>query len=492
MRRLLCLLVILLALPNFPVYSEETEEGYFALYFDNSRCGYGVQSREVQGEKVISTDNMHIELKRMGTAIKLEMKEISIESLSGEPLGFRAEQQMSLVKTIIKGEINPNGIMDVEIENAGNKQKLKREYPKGALMTEGLMKLIKSRGMAPGTSYEADIFSPSSMQALKMSFNVGETKKVDLLGRVVELVEITGDYILTGSSKVSYTYYMDMDYNIQKMIIPMSGINIVMVACPESFAKSNLEATEMISGMLIKSPAVIAEPEKAKEIVYTIKPKEAGADLYFPVMDSQDVEETGDDGYRVTVRPLAGDSSALFPYTGDDPEILSYLESTAYTQSDHPEIKALARSCVEGKKYAYDAALAIESFVGSYIEKKDLSVGYASALEVVRSRQGDCTEHALLTAALCRAAGIPARVVTGVVYVNSFLNMNDCFGGHAWAEAYIGGKWIGLDAAFRGTRNRGFDAAHIALATGSGEPGDFFDMMGTLGMFEIENIEIKR
>jgi len=63
----------------------------------------------------------------------------------------------------------------------------------------------------------------------------------------------------------------------------------------------------------------------------------------------------------------------------------------------------------------------IEQFVGDHIDEKNLSIGYASALEVAQSKQGDCSEHAVLAAAICRAAGIPARVATGLVYVEEFM-----------------------------------------------------------------------
>ena len=67
-----------------------------------------------------------------------------------------------------------------------------------------------------------------------------------------------------------------------------------------------------------------------------------------------------------------------------------------------------------------EAVRRIESFVARYIDNKSMSVGYASAVEVVESRQGDCSEFAVLTAALCRAVGIPAQVVVGIAYVKEF------------------------------------------------------------------------
>ena len=153
-----------------------------------------------------------------------------------------------------------------------------------------------------------------------------------------------------------------------------------------------------------------------------------------------------------------------------------------------------AKKAVGSTKDAGEAARRIEAFVADYIDNKDLSVGYASAVEVARSKQGDCSEHAVLTAALCRAVGIPAQVVTGIAYVEDWSGLQG-FGGHAWVQAFIGrktGKWIGLDAAFKGTGRGGHGPGHIALAAGNGEPTDFFNLATTLGKFKIEQATVEK
>jgi transglutaminase-like putative cysteine protease len=66
------------------------------------------------------------------------------------------------------------------------------------------------------------------------------------------------------------------------------------------------------------------------------------------------------------------------------------------------------------------------------------------------------------------------------------------FGGHAWTQVYIGDKWVGLDAAFKGTGRGGYDAGHIALAVGNGEPGDFLNLVTTLGRFEIAKVTVNK
>ena len=221
---------------------------------------------------------------------------------------------------------------------------------------------------------------------------------------------------------------------------------------------------------------------------YEIKPT-TDKTARFRIPSHQTVEPK-DGTLLVTVRRLTPPEGVALPYDGKDPNILEYLKPAEYLQSDNKEIIDLAKNAVGGTTDAAKAAKQIEAFVAGYIQKKDLSVGYASAAEVAESRQGDCSEHALLTAAMCRAVGIPSRVVCGVVYVESFINQKSIFGGHMWAEAWLGGQWIELDATriSQTEPGYGFDPGHIALAHGNGSPADFFNLVNTLGCFKIEKI----
>jgi hypothetical protein len=483
-KKFLSLIAAILFFLNAPLFGEGQQTNYFALYFNDSRCGYDIQTRKIEGEKVINTDNMVLEVDRMGTPIKLDVSETTIETLDGKPIGFKATQKISTMDMSVEGNIASDGKMKIRVTNAGNTQELVQDFPKGAVMTEGLSLIFKRHGLRKDTSYSADLFSPSNLMAMKFSFTVGERKQIDLLGRVVELVEIKGEYFLPESGSTLFTYYVDDDFNSQKMIMPIAGMNIEVIACSKDFAMSKLTVAEMVDTMVVRSPVPINNPENALEITYTLKPIKADASFRFPETDNQKVSKLSDGSVRVSVKPVKGERSYEFPYTGNDTVILKALQSTQYIQADHPLIKALSQKCTQGKKSALDAALEIESFVSGYIDDKNLSVGYASALEVAKSRQGDCTEHAVLTAALCRAAGIPARVVMGIVYAQDGLFM-----GHAWTEAYIGNKWIGLDAALKDARN-GFDAGHITLSIGNGDAGDFFGIMNNLGNFTIQDVEV--
>ncbi len=59
--------------------------------------------------------------------------------------------------------------------------------------------------------------------------------------------------------------------------------------------------------------------------------------------------------------------------------------------------------------------------------------------------RGDCTEHAVMLAAMMRASGIPSRVVIGLTYSDQASAMI----GHMWTEAWIDGHWIPYDSTRR-------------------------------------------
>ncbi len=95
--------------------------------------------------------------------------------------------------------------------------------------------------------------------------------------------------------------------------------------------------------------------------------------------------------------------------------------------------------------------------------------GYATALQAYKSRSGDCTEYALLLAALGRIAGVPTRVVFGYGYSRaSFHGKANMFAPHAWVQAWVDGCWKSYDAGLGE-----FDAGHIALKISDGSQQDF-------------------
>ena len=72
-----------------------------------------------------------------------------------------------------------------------------------------------------------------------------------------------------------------------------------------------------------------------------------------------------------------------------------------------------------------------------------------SALEAITRRAGDCTEAAVVLAALGRSAGIPTRVVNGLVYSRMrYHGVRTAFMPHSWT-ARLRRRAIGAASTWR-------------------------------------------
>jgi len=139
---------------------------------------------------------------------------------------------------------------------------------------------------------------------------------------------------------------------------------------------------------------------------------------------------------------------------------------------------------------AWQIAVALERYVGRKITSTNYSQAFDTAAEVFRTGEGDCTEHAVLLAALARAAGIPARVVIGLVYTSE--TGRPAFGYHMWNELYVNGRWIPMDATLsRG----GIGAAHLKLGhtslEGASALSSFLPVAQVAGRLQIEIVEVQ-
>jgi transglutaminase-like putative cysteine protease len=94
--------------------------------------------------------------------------------------------------------------------------------------------------------------------------------------------------------------------------------------------------------------------------------------------------------------------------------------------------------------------------------------------DVIRLRGGVCQDFAHLLIALARAAGIPARYVSGYIYAGA--GEETVGASHAWVEAFVPGRgWVGYDATHpvRAVEN------HVRVAVGR----DYRDAAPTRGVY---------
>ena len=489
-----------------PQLSAKAEAGdYYAIFIDGKQVGFAERTRTEEADSVVSSENVKITLSRVGSPITVETKQSSTETKDGKPISFESVQKMSFIETKVTGKTDANGTLYLTESSFGSEQKRSIPWPQGAVMSEGLRLLEKQKGLKSGTSYEVIVFEPSMQQGLNAKITVGDKQKVDLLGRSRSLTEVRTKINVPPAGEIESIEYVDDKLKMYKSVTPMMGMLLEMIACEKEVATGRVDSYELIDKIFVASPQLIADVKLAKSLQYTlsaVKEPNSQSELFkverkiqldsIPSTDNQKVEIIDNNHVIVTVSPVDAPTGATFPYKGTDEKILEMLKPARFIQSDDRKIIDLAKQATGDTNDAAEAVKRIEAFVANYIESRDLTVGYASALEIVDSKQGDCSEFSVLTAALCRAVGIPARITVGYAYVKEFAGTKGGFGGHAWVEAYAGDKWVGLDAAFKSAGRGGYDAGHIALAYGNGDPEDFFTLMNTFGQFKIDKIKIER
>jgi hypothetical protein len=467
--------------------SEEPE--YYAVFIEGKKIGHAIRSRVVAEGKVTTTQETSIMVSRANELVKMNMTETTIETTDGKPLGFNVAQNFGKMTANISGVVDELWIVNVTTTSMGQEQKTSFGWPSGAVMDEGLRLLQLEKGFKEGLEYSAKIFNLIGLQVIETKIHIGPKQNVDLLGRVVALTEVKTTFKAPNGSEIVSTSYVDENGDTKKSIMPMTGMQqMEMIACTKEFALGENDVLELVDKMFLDSPEPLNNIESAKSVTYYLKPSDQSAKLMIPSSDNQGVEQLKEGEVIVTVQPVAAPAGVKFPYEGKDSNAIEAMKPTRFVQSDYNDIIELAKRAVGETKDAAEAVKKIEAFVSGYIENRNLSVGYATAAEVAASKVGDCTEFAVLTASMCRAIGIPARVVSGLVYVKAFGGRENVFGGHMWVEAYVGDKWIGLDAT---KTPKGFDAGHIALAIGNGDPADFLNLVATLGRFKIDKVVIK-
>ena len=97
-------------------------------------------------------------------------------------------------------------------------------------------------------------------------------------------------------------------------------------------------------------------------------------------------------------------------------------------------------------------------------------------LDLIERKSGDCKAYAMLVIALARAAGVPAREISGLLYLG---DGDQAFGGHAWAEVVIDGVWVPVDASIPITQLGG---GHIRFGDGEAGLSAFSALMAAGGM----------
>jgi hypothetical protein len=407
-------------------------------------------------------------VKRLDATLKLNEVSHITEDSRGVVLNF------SEVSTGMGSDSETHGVRqgdDLVISSHGQTQRC-HIPPEAALGPEAVRRLTDAIPLKAGTKFNLNTFITDYPQAAAVEHGeVVDQEEHDVRGTTRQLWKVTSQMpIMPGIGSVLWVddHNQDVESDVS---IPGLGVMKQFVTDRAECMKQP-EGAEIFAASLIAPQKALPPLDEQAQAVYLLNTiSDTKQNLTLWNEGEQRVLKSGPGMCEVEVTVptwTPRDATYQLPHA-DTPELHPYLRPSAYLESNAPDIKMLAKEAVRGETNPVLAARNIQDFVKNYITKKDLKIGFASAEETAKSCEGDCTEHAVLCAALGRAAGLPTRCVLGLGYIppgeieptisNAVDTKTGIFGFHMWAEAWIGPhRWVAMDAALGS-----FDIGHIAI-----------------------------
>jgi hypothetical protein len=446
-------------------------EEWAVLTVDGKRSGYEAtvvtQAGSASNPQYCTVHQEQFVVKRMGSDLKITETSRIVEDADGGVLTFEDRTVGGGSDISLAGERKGDELI-VSSRGETSRYHLPRL---AALGPEKVRRLGDAVPLQPGQAYSFSTFESDYPQAPVIESGTivrQETRHVG--GSERQLWRITtGNSLMPGMPGIAW---VDGQENDVESILDIPGIGrLDEIVSTRADCMKQPEGAEIFATSLLRPQRAIPSPRDQAEAIYRITSGDKTRPLPFWDGGDQRVlsSKPGVIVLAVTAPDIApSDASYTLPHA-DTPALHDYLAPSAYLESNSPEIQKLARAAVGDETNPVRAAARIERFVRAYIVKKDLNIGFASAEETARLREGDCTEHAVLCAAIGRAAGMPTRCVVGFGYIppgvdeptisNAVDRDTGIFGFHMWAEALVAPqRWVAMDAALDG-----FDVSHIAI-----------------------------
>ncbi|MBY0308737.1 MAG: transglutaminase-like domain-containing protein [Phycisphaerales bacterium] len=479
--------------PGAPSAKESRVERWYVLMMQGQRAGYLQSVETAQGDRITTTSDMHMELKRGPINMTVLMQSSFVETLDGKPVSMKMVQQLGGMATTTETTFTPDGIETVSTVGSQKTTK-KSPLPREAWMTPGAAERYVKAELAKGSrEMTVTTIDPTVGEGLlKVTRRVVGEENVQVFGKTVPAVK--WEVVVDKFKTIKQAEYVSAAGETLRSVTDMGGIKLEQLAADKELALSKLDAPELLESTTVRPSRELKDPRHLAHATYRLSVDKGE----LPDLPGAAGQTFSRESGRTAV--VQQEAAAVEPVAAEQLEAVKakHLEASPTIKGDDEAVVALVkRAKVDGLSDA-SAAEKLRRFVHSFITQKNMNVGFATASEVARSREGDCTEHAVLLAAVLRAAGIPSRCCSGLVYVDRFAGQEGIFGYHMWTQALLrqadgSWAWKNLDATLRDETP--YDAAHILLsvsALGEGEMQNFLVTTAPLiGRLKIEVVEAK-
>lgn len=466
-----------------PATAAATRETWDVLLMSGHPVGYTHTVTTPSGDVVEIQSTSVLQVKRFGDTAKQRLLLTSVETPAGEVRRFESRMSMGPLESVTRGTCERDRLT-LEISTQGKVSQAafdwRPEYG-GFFATE---KSLERRPLQVGEERTLRAFVPILNQIANSTLKAVRRETVELPSGSRSLLRIE-QTTKVGEQTLRAVVWCDEQGQTWKS--EMSELGQVSFRTTREEALRPVETRfDLGLATTVRLARPLVRPEALRRVTYWVKLKHANPREVFVQDGTQSVESVDDRTARISVRSVRPGESPVGPPSAMNKEAEPGPGDSSpnnLIQSDDPAVRELAQQVAATETDAWKIGCALEAHVKSRITQKDFTQAFATAAEVAQSLQGDCTEHAVLLAALLRARRIPARVAIGLVNTDA----GRAFAYHMWTEAWIAERWIPLDATIgRG----GIGGGHIKILTSNLQGADaysaFLPVVRVLGQLELE------
>ncbi len=462
-------------------------EEWHSLLLNGQPAGFTqeVERRSPEGNLITWTRQRFV-VRRAEQPVQMEAELEVEETIAGDILRFRLVQRLASDDMVSEGKVRGDR-MEISVSSSDKPRLTSVPFDRRARGPRAIERLLLAVLKQPGDTVSETTFFPETNSCGKVTVVRGPEEEVPLPRGVRHLVRRTSRVEILPGHEMN-------DWVDDKGVIWKSATNLLGMpiethrsTAEEILREKYASPPEVFYASSVRPDRPLRDPTTIREAVYRFRLqsgdfKSRGIEAMFTGPGQTVLKEESPSARIVRIEkvvPRAGVQRPVAAPKGEE----AALAPNAFIQSDDKNIVDLSAKAAGEQTDAFAAARLLERWVRENVKFKNLGTPFASAREVAQRLEGDCTEHGVLLAALARAAGIPARVVSGLVYYQG------SFVGHLWTEVYID-RWVPLD----GTRGYGgVGPDHIALSASplatSSAADLFLDLAQVIGNLTIEIIE---
>lgn len=380
---------------------------------------------------------------------------------------FDFELETETSPLTVSGDVLGDSVLLVAMTSGSEKPDTQRVSLSGPILLPTLLPLAMALGEEPkvGKSYVLPVFDPGTMSQKNVKlevraeslFVVNDSSVFDSTSgrwRGVLPDTLHGWQIATETSGGFNGWIDEQGHIVQTTQLGLELRRLPYEVAFENWRMDADTATEVSDTRDILESTAIAANRKLTGITQELRVRLSNVDLRGLDLTSPRQVLRGD---TLIVRQEPTSAFAAdyqLPLGGRALDSMD-LRAEPLLETNAPEIRMLARRVAAGSRDPRVVAERINTWVHDSLKQR-VTFGVPSALQVLRTRSGDCNEHTQLFVALARRAGIPARTAAGLAYVDGK------FYYHAWPEILLH-DWVAVDPTFG---QFPADAAHLRFVVG--------------------------